>query len=537
MIILNQLSMAYGQQLLFYDVNLKLNPGQCYGLVGANGAGKSTFFRLLTGEEEASSGDISIPKDASVGWLKQDQFRYEQHAILDVVIQGNEELWQAMQQKEDFLHQTTEWDEAACDQLAALEDIIMHHDGYAAHAHAAMLLEGLGITQAYHQQTLSTFSGGYKLRVLLAKLLFQRPDILLLDEPTNHLDIVSIRWLENFLKHHFKGLVVFISHDIDFINNLSNSILDLDYGEIRAYPAPYHKFLRNKALIEEQKALEVKSKQEKIAKLQQFVDRFGAKASKAKQARSRMKMIERIDIPDVTKSSRVAPAFAFKPQRPSGKETLKVSNLSKQYKDKILFIDFNLTLKRGEKVAILGINGAGKSTLIKTVVGQVKADEGEIQWGHAVQTGYMSQDHHDQLKQSEKVLAWCASQGITATEQNIRKTLGQLLFKQEDAYKDVLSLSGGEAARLLLAVQMLAKPNVLLLDEPTNHMDIETIESLGLALKRYEGTLLVVSHNRHFVSAFANRILYFTATQEIIDFKGTYQEFEQQVLAMQDPLT
>ena len=526
--------MAYGQRLLFYDVNLKLNSGQCYALVGANGAGKSTFFRVLTGEEEASSGDAISPKDASLGWLKQDQFRYEQQAILDVVIQGKVDLWQAMQDKEQLLQTTTDWDEAACDQLAAYEDIIMHHDGYAAHAYAAMLLEGLGIVQAYHQQTLSTFSGGYKLRVLLAKLLFQRPDILLLDEPTNHLDIVSIRWLENFLKHNFKGLVLFISHDIDFINNLADSILDLDYGEIRAYPAPYPKFLQNKALIEEQKALEVKSKQEKIAKLQQFVDRFGAKASKAKQAQSRKKMIERIEIPDISQSSRVAPAFRFKAQRPSGKETLKVSHLSKQYQDKILFIDFNLTVKRGEKIAILGINGAGKSTLIKTLIGNIQADEGDIAWGHAVATGYMSQDHHDLLKQSQRVLPWCAQQGIVASEQNIRKTLGQLLFTQEDVHKDVLSLSGGEAARLLLAVQMLSHPNVLLLDEPTNHMDIETIDALGQSLKQFDGTLLVVSHNRHFVSAFANRFLYFTASQEIIDFKGSYAAFEKQVLALQD---
>ena len=529
MITLNQVGMAYGQRVLFYDVNLKLNSGKRYALVGANGAGKSTLFNLITGEEETTSGEVSIPKAASVGWLRQDQFRYEETPIADVVMQGRPKLWQALQDKEVIL-QNTDWDEATCHEFAEIEAVIEHYDGYTADSYAAMILEGLGIASQFQQQPLKSLSGGYKLRVLLAQVLFQNPSILLLDEPTNHLDIVSIRWLESFLKSEFSGLVVFISHDLEFIDNVSDVILDLDYGEIRPYNSKYQKFLIEKTLLAEQKALEIKSVEVRVKELQKFVDKNQARASKAKQAQSRVKMIEKIEIPDGKQSSRIAPKFAFAEKRKSGKNVVKVSNIAKQYPNKKLFSSLSFNIMRGEKLAIMGVNGAGKSTLLKIILDEVAHDSGEITWGHEVKIGYVSQDHHDKFTKSQSVLDWLTEHAVGCTEQQVRKMLGKLLFSQDEVKKNVLKISGGEAARLLLAMEMLSGPNVLILDEPTNHMDIETIEALANALAKYDGTLIFISHNRFFISKIANRFLYFSQDKAIIDFKGKYRDFEQEVL-------
>jgi ATPase subunit of ABC transporter with duplicated ATPase domains len=319
MISFNKVGMAYGDRFLFCDVDLILNPGNRYALVGANGSGKSTFFKLITGEEVISFGDIIIPKEATIGWLKQDQFRYEDTPILDVVLQGKPLLWAAQKERDQLLLSET-WDDATGFRFAELEETIMHYDGYQAAVEITGILEGLGISCDYHDKPLSALSGGYKLRVLLAQTLFQRPSILLLDEPTNHLDIISIQWLEKFLKTNFNGLVIFISHDVEFINNTADCILDIDYGEVRKYSGNYQKFNEEKKLIDEQKRVEKKSAEEKVAHMRQFVERFKAKASKAAQARSRMKMIDKIEIPDVVNSSRIAPYFNFIPKRPSGKQ-------------------------------------------------------------------------------------------------------------------------------------------------------------------------------------------------------------------------
>jgi ATPase subunit of ABC transporter with duplicated ATPase domains len=524
MITFNQLGMTYGQKLLFCDVTLTLNTGQAYALVGANGCGKSTFFKLITGEEEASFGEILIPKEASIGWLKQDQFRYEDTPIRDIVMQGKTPLWNALQEKDELLAQTT-WGDKEGFRLAELDEVIYHEDGYNASSEIESILLGLGIAAEYHDRPLSALSGGYKLRVLLAQTLFQRPSILLLDEPTNHLDIVSIRWLEKFLKTEYKGLVIFISHDIDFINNLADNIFDIDYGEIRKYSGAYSRFLEEKNLIQEQKRIEKKSAEEKIAHLQKFVDRFGAKASKASLARSRMKMIEKIEIPDIVNSSRIAPHFHFAPTRPSGKQVCKVQTLSKSYPDRPLFKQLNFEIKRGDRIAIMGANGRGKSTLLKALLNLVTPDSGTITWGNEVHLSYFSQDHHDLLNRSMSVWQWLNDSSAKHTEQQLRKTLGQMLFPKENVDKDILALSGGEAARLLLAKVMLESPNVLILDEPTNHMDIETIDALADALVRYTGTLIFVSHNRHFIEKIATRILYFSDASGIRDFKNGYAEF------------
>jgi ATPase subunit of ABC transporter with duplicated ATPase domains len=524
MIALNQLGMTYGQKLLFCDVNLNLNTGNAYALVGANGCGKSTFFKLITGEEEASFGEILIPKDASIGWLKQDQFRYEETPIQDIVLQGKHALWEAIQEKEAMFAAEV-WDDQRGFRFAELEEVIMHYDGYNAAIEIESILTGLGIPIEYHTKPLKELSGGYKLRVLLAQTLFQRPSILLLDEPTNHLDILSIQWLENFLNTSFKGLTIFISHDVDFINNLAHYILDIDYGEIRKYSGKYSLFLAEKQLIQEQKLLEKKSAEEKIAHLQKFVDRFGAKASKAAQARSRAKMIEKIEIPDIIHSSRVAPHFNFSIKRPSGKQVCKAIGLSKSFREKQLFKQLKLEVVRGDKMAIMGANGRGKSTLLKILMALVAPDEGQITWGNETHISYFSQDHHDLLNHSISALHWLEEVASHATEQQIRKVLGQMLFTKDEVDKNILSLSGGESARLLLAKVILDAPNVLILDEPTNHMDLETIEVLADALKAYTGTLIFVSHNRHFVEKIATRIVYFSEKIRVEDFKGTYHEF------------
>lgn len=525
MITINQLGMAYGERILFFDVNLNLADQTHYALVGANGAGKSTLLKLLTGEEEAISGNISAPKDATIGWLKQDQFRYENTIITDIVIQGKPQLWEAMVEKDKLLA-AQDWNEKIAHRLSKLEDRIAHLDGYSALSFAEKLLVGLGIHPDYHHKPLHALSGGYKLRVLLAQALFQEPNILLLDEPTNHLDIISIHWLEKYLKNEFRGLVLFISHDVEFINRLADHILDVDYGEINEYSGNYEKFLAEKKLIEDQKLHLKKNMEQKIAEMQRFVDRFRASPTRAKQAQSRIKMIEKVEVPDIKQSSRSSPYFHFKLHRPSGKQILKVTGLGKQFQNKKLFSRLNFEISRGEKVAIIGENGIGKSTLIKILLGKMKQDEGEYEWGHEVHTSYFSQDHHDLLNTHTEVLHWLIGQVGNVNEQNIRKALGQVLFKKDDVEKDILSLSGGEAARLLLAKIVLEPANLLVLDEPTNHLDIEATDALAQALKEYAGTLIFVSHDRHFISKIADRVLFISHEKELLDYKGDFVEFE-----------
>ncbi len=524
MITLNQLSIAFGQKLLFYDVNLILNSHRSYALVGANGCGKSTLFKLITREEEPSSGEIIKPKDASIGWLKQDQFRYEDTLIRDIVLEGRAQLAAVMQEK-DALLLVDDWSDAQGMRYAELEHLIYQEDGYAAPSQIETILLGLGIPLTYHDQPLRALSGGYKLRVLLAQALFQNPSILLLDEPTNHLDIESIRWLEQFLATEYTGLLIFISHDLDFINHLADAILDVDFGEIRQYPGNYAKFLAEKELLQTQKMVERQKAVDQIAHMQKFVDRFKAKASKAAQARSRIKMMEKIELPDVLQSSRVAPVFHLVPKKPSVKLVCTVDNLSKSFQERMLFQGLRFLVNRHDKIAIVGANGRGKSTLLKLMLSVLPPDEGQVIWGPEVRISYFSQDHHDLLHEPQTVLSWLSSEVQQVTEQQIRKALSQMLLTKEQVDKNILALSGGEAARLLMAKVILEAPNVLILDEPTNHMDLETIEALADALAAFTGTLLVVSHNRHFIERFATRILYFPPTGKIQDFKGGYAEF------------
>lgn len=522
MISLTDLSIQYGGKLLFDEVSMNLLAPNRYGVVGANGTGKSTLLRLFAKEEQPSLGDITIPSRAKVGWLRQDQYKYEQHTAVETVLYGKPELMHAIQEKEAIL-KLTELDEKQGYRLATLEEIILNNDGYTAITFIEELLTGLGVNPEYHHKPLNQLSGGYKLRVLLAQALFEEPDILLLDEPTNHLDIMSIAWLENYLKKSFKGLLIFISHDHDFLNNLSTHILDIDYGEIREYVGNYSHFLKEKKLTVEQKLHEMKYLEKKIERMKTIIDKFRA-GTRAKQSQSREKMLEKIELPDIKKSSRVSPNFVFSPKRPSGKTILTVEGLTKKFNDKTIFENISFSIKKGEKLALIGHNGIGKSTLLKVLLGKYEPEAGRYEWGYESHVSYFAQDHHEQLKGKHTLFEWLSDQQSQATTEDMRRALGMMLFPKDDVYKNISVLSGGEAARLLFANIMLQKNNILVLDEPTNHLDIEAKQTLADSLKSFTGTLLLVSHDRHFVSEIATRILAFTE-KGIVDYHGSYPEY------------
>jgi ATPase subunit of ABC transporter with duplicated ATPase domains len=524
MIAVSELTKFYGRQTLFHDVSLQLKPGDRYGLVGANGSGKSTFLRLLAGEEPPNEGTISVPKRAKLGILRQDQYRYTEEPILEVAMMGNRRVWGAMVAKEELLARADDGFDAG--RYAELEETILQHDGYALEARAGEVLEGLGIPTEIHRRPISTLSGGFKLRVLLAQVLTAEPDVLLLDEPTNHLDILSIRWLEKFLTS-FKGCVVVISHDHRFLDNVCTHMLDVDYETITLYPGDYTAFMVAKEHERGRREAEIAKQEKQIANYQRFVERFRAKASKARQAQSKQKLMEKMaeGLEPLPQSSRRYPTFDFHQCRPSGKEVVVAEGVSKAFGDNQVLEDVSLTVRRGERVAILGPNGIGKSTLLKILVGQLAADAGRVEWGYETHPGYFAQDHHDILgQQKATVESWLWEACPTETVGFVRSRLGRVLFSKEEVRKSVRNISGGEAARLIFARLSVEQPNVLILDEPTNHLDLEAIEALVGALQDYDGTLIMVSHDRWFVSQLATRILEIRP-DGIEDYLGTYQDY------------
>ena len=522
MISVSNLAKHFADQTLFEGVSLQFNPGGRYGVVGANGSGKSTLLEILSGREQPSQGEVSIPKRATLGVLEQDHFRYESERILDVVMMGDAELWQAMVEKERLLaHADRHFDG---DRYARLEDVILRKDGYSLEARAGEILEGLGIPSQSHDQPLATLSGGFKLRVLLAQVLAANPDVLLLDEPTNHLDILSIRWLEKFLED-FKGCTLVVSHDHRFLDNVSTHIVDLDYQTIVVYPGNYQDFTRAKREDRERREKEIAKREKEIAEQKAFVERFRAKASKARQAQSKLKLIGRIEIEQLPQSSRRYPRFRFQQRRPSGRQVLEIEGVAKSYGDDKVLEDVSLAITRGERVAILGPNGIGKSTLLKIALGEVSPDAGRVEWGYETHPGYVAQDHNQQLgHERQTVASWLENVCPAESIGFVRGHLGAVLFSGDDVHKKLGSLSGGEAARLIFAGHMVERPNVLVLDEPTNHLDLEAIESLVEALRTYDGTLIFVSHDRWFVGELASRIVEITKTG-ISDFHGTYREY------------
>jgi len=522
MIAVSKLAKRFGGRTLFEGVSLGLHAGNRYGVVGANGSGKSSLLKILSGDDPACEGEVSLPKRAVVGVLRQDHFEFERERILDVVMMGDSELWQAITEKEALLADAADTFDA--DRYTTLEDIVVQRDGYSLEARAGEILEGLGIPSAGHEEPLSTLSGGFKLRVLLAQVLASQPDVLLLDEPTNHLDILSIRWLERFLEE-FKGCAVIVSHDHRFLDNVATYIVDVDYQTIRLYPGNYRAFTRAKQEDQAQRQREIDKREKEIAGHKAFVERFRAKASKARQAQSRQKAIGRIQIEPLPQSSRRHPRFRFTQRRPSGQRVLEIDSLRKSFGDNHVLQDVTLAVERGEKVAIIGPNGIGKSTLLKIAVGEHTADAGSVSWGYETHPGYFAQNHREQLgSANQSAEAWlgefCPGESIGF----VRGNLGAVLFSGDEAEKKLSALSGGEAARLIFARHAVEKPNVLVLDEPTNHLDLESIEALVEGLRAFEGTLIFVSHDRWFVSELATRIVEVTP-DGIKDFPGTYSEY------------
>ncbi len=523
MLDIRSIGMEFGKKSLFQNVDLILLPTRRYGVVGANGTGKSTFLKILAGEEPSTSGTVEKAKSLNVGILKQDHFRYEDDRLIDVVIRGNTILWDAMLEK-DKLYAADDFSEEDGYRLSELEEIIMHQNGYEAEPTAKNLLLGLGIAEKFHHGPLSALSGGYKLRVLLAQVLYQQPDIMLLDEPTNHLDILSIAWLEQFLTTSFNGLLIFISHDRGFLNNISTNILDIDYDTVTDYHGDYDKFCQAKEERLLLKQSELKNQEKKIEAMQTFVDRFGAKASKATQAASRQKMIDRIERVEIKDSNIATPHFNFQQKKPSGKSIIKVDNLHKKYDERILLKDVSYTIQRGDKCAIIGPNGIGKSTLLKILLHEVAADQGHFEWSETTSVGYFAQDYRTQLDPEQTVLQWMED-NIVAPSQEIRKVLGQVLFRGSDVDKKIGMLSGGESARLIMGKLILEKHNVLIFDEPTNHLDLESIDALIEAIQAFPGAVLFVSHNRYFIDSISTRVLVLTEQYGVQNYLGNYNDY------------
>ncbi len=523
MISVSSLGKWYGDQTLFTGVSLQLNRGERYGLIGANGSGKTTLLNILTGDLDPSEGSVSIPKQLKLGVLRQDQFIFDDAEILGVAMMGNPELWAALTEKESLLASDGEFD---ADRFFQLEETIERHDGYAAESRAAEILEGLGLPTEVHRRPMSTLSGGFKLRVLLAQALAGTPDVLLLDEPTNHLDILSIRWLEKFLRD-FTGPVVVISHDHRFLDNISTHILDVDYQTVTLYRGNYDDFLKGKASERERREKEIASREREIAHHQQFVDRFRAKASKARQAQSKLRLIEKKadSLEALPMSSRRYPRFRFEPRRHSGREVLKIDGIRKSFGDNEVLHGVDLTVNRGDRLAIMGPNGIGKSTLLKIVMGEIEADAGVTEWGYETHPGYFAQDHQEQFESPDHTAQdWIAGFCPGRTIGYIRGELGRVLFSGDEAEKKLEALSGGEAARLVFCRLAIERPNVLVLDEPTNHLDLESIEALVEALLDFDGTLIFVSHDRWFVSQLANRIVEISS-EGIRDYEGSYEAY------------
>jgi ATPase subunit of ABC transporter with duplicated ATPase domains len=522
MITASDLGKDFGAQTLFQGASFQLNPGGRYGLVGANGSGKTTLLRMLAGNEEPSIGAVSRPRRLRLGVLEQDHFQFEALPIIDVVMMGHETLWQAMTKKEAILESAeTEFD---ADRYAELEDIVVSLDGYSFEARSGEILEGLGIPTEQHRQPLSTLSGGFKLRVLLARVLASDPDCLFLDEPTNHLDILSIRWLEKFFLD-FPGCAVVISHDHRFLNNVCNHILDVDYETVTLYTGNFAAFTEAKISDRKRREAEIGKRQKEIANHQSFVDRFRAKNTKARQAQSKIKQIEKLVIEPLPRSSRRYPIFTVSQQRPSGKQVIELEGITKAFGDNKVLNNVSLNLRRGDRLAVIGPNGIGKSTLLKIIMGHLESDAGAIEWGHQVFPGYFAQDHRELLAESEgTVEGWLGAACAGQTIGWVRAQLAKVLFSGDEVEKRVSSLSGGEAARLIFARLAVDRPNVLVLDEPTNHLDLEAIEALVKALKAYDGTLIFVAHDRWFVSQLATRILEITPDR-LNDYAGTYEEY------------
>ena len=522
MLVTANITMQFGAKPLFENVSVKFGEGNRYGLIGANGCGKSTFMKILGGDLEPSSGNVSKDPNERIGKLKQDQFAYEAFSVVDTVIMGHEELWKIKSER-DAIYAKSEMTEEDGIRAGELEAEFAEMDGYTAESRAGELLIGVGIPVEQHFGPMSEVAPGWKLRVLLAQALFSEPDIMLLDEPTNNLDINTIRWLEGVLNERNCTMII-ISHDRHFLNSVCTHMADLDYGELRLYPGNYDEYMLASTQARQRQMADNAKKQAQISELKAFVARFAANASKSKQATSRAKQIDKIQLDDIKPSSRQNPYIVFNQEKKLHRMALEVEGLSKSFEE-TLFKDLDLMVEVGERIAIIGPNGIGKTTMLQCLTNNIEHDSGTIKWSENSNIGYYAQDHAADFEEDKDLLEWMGQWGQEGDdEQVIRGTLGRLLFSQNDINKSVKVISGGEQGRMLFGKIMLQKPNILVMDEPTNHLDMESIESLNMALEKFEGTLLFVSHDREFVSSLATRIIEITPTG-IVDFNGTYDEY------------
>jgi ATPase subunit of ABC transporter with duplicated ATPase domains len=515
--------MQFGAKPLFENISVKFSDGNRYGLIGANGCGKSTFMKILEGSLAPTSGNVSIAPNERLGTLSQDQFAFENFNVIDTVIMGHKELW-AVKQERDRIYALPEMSEEDGMKVAELEIQFAEMDGYSAESRAGELLMGAGIAEELHFGSMKEVAPGWKLRVLLAQALFSDPDILLLDEPTNNLDINAIRWLEGVLAER-KSIMVIISHDRHFLNSVCTHMADIDYGELRLYPGNYDDFMIASTQARERLQSINAKKSAQISELKHFVSRFSANASKAKQATSRAKQIEKIELEDIKPSSRVSPYIRFKQDKKLHRQALILEELGHGFENEHLFSGGNMIMEAGTRLAVLGENGVGKTTFLRCLLNELSANEGTIQWAEAATLGYCPQDSTSDFDCDLNLFEWMSQwRKPSHGDQIVRATLGRLLFSSEDFEKSVTVCSGGEKNRLLFGKLMMMDPNVLIMDEPTNHLDMESIESLNLALSHYEGTLIFVSHDREFVSSLATRIIEIK-DQQLVDFQGNYEEY------------
>ncbi|MBT3203942.1 MAG: ABC-F family ATPase [Gammaproteobacteria bacterium] len=516
------ITMQFAAKPLFENISVKFSEGNRYGLIGANGCGKSTFMKILTGELEPSVGSVSVSPNERVGSLSQDQFAFEEYSVINTVIMGHPELWEVKRER-DRIYALPEMSEADGMKVADLETEYAEMDGYSAESRAGELLMSAGIDQALHYGLMSQVAPGWKLRVLLAQALFSNPDILLLDEPTNNLDINTIRWLESVLNDR-KSTMIIISHDRHFLNAVCTHMADIDYGELRIYPGNYDEFMTASTQARERLQSDNAKKKVQIAELQQFVSRFSANASKAKQATSRAKQLEKIKLDDIKPSSRVSPFIRFNQQKKLHRQALILENFGHGF-DETLFENGNIILEAGSKLAVIGENGAGKTTFLRLLMDLLPANHGVIKWSENATLGYCPQDSTADFDSDLNLFDWMSHwRKDNDDEQVVRSTLGRLLFSRDDFKKKVKVCSGGEKNRLLFGKLMMQETNILLMDEPTNHLDMESIEALNMALEHFEGTLIFVSHDREFVSSLATRIIEIK-DHKLVDYQGSYEEY------------
>ena len=529
------LTKRFGGRVLFENVNLKLDVGKRYGLIGANGAGKSTFLRIVAGLEEPTSGEIVIGSGLRVGVLGQNQFAFEDFTIADTVLYGNRRLYDAIKEKERIYAEGNFDDDKVNERLGELEMICVEEDPmYEYDVRIKKILEELGFPEKQHTKLMSSLPSADKFKVLLAQVLFPKPDILFLDEPTNNLDIHTIAWLEKQLKRH-EGTMIVISHDRHFLNSVVTHILDLDFKTIREFTGNYDDWYIASNLLQKQKELERAKKLKEKEQLENFIRRFSANASKARQATSRQKQLEKLDLSALQTSSRREPSIVFRQKREIGKEALELENVSKKFGDHIIFENLTLKFNPGDKVALIGPNGVGKTTLCKMIMDDdLKPDSGKIRWGMTVLPSYFPQDTTDRIKGTETLCEWLRNHDKEADISEIRNCLGRMLFSGEEQEKSIEKISGGEKHRMMLSKMMLEQGNFLVLDEPTNHLDLEAIIALGEALYNFKGNIICVTHDRELIDAFANRIIEIKPNGEIVDFKGNYEEYVESIDRMKN---